>query len=252
MPRLAPRAAFAFAAALALSACGNTFDRLSDVGQAPKISPIQNPTQKPDYRPVSMPMPTPQAPPVQANSLWRPGSRAFFKDQRAGQVGDILTVTVNIGDQAKLANKTEGKRDAAESLGLPNMFGLEKKFDDLLPNADGVSKGDLLKGTSGHSSTGDGSLKREETIKVQMAAVIIQVLPNGNMVIAGRQEVRVNNELREVTLTGVIRPQDISSGNTITSEKIAEARITYGGRGTISDLQQPRYGQQVYDILMPF
>jgi len=237
-------------AATSLSAC-NTLQRLSEVGEAPKMSSIENPTQRRDYRPVSMPMPAPEVAQPNANSLWRPGARAFFKDQRASEVGDILTVIVDIkGEKAELDNSTSRTRDASESAGLPNFLGLETDLVKILPDEVDPSNLANLSSDSGH--TGQGSIDREETINIRLAAVVLQVLPNGNLVIAGRQEVRVNYELRELAVTGVIRPQDIRSDNTIAWDKIAEARISYGGRGTISDVQQPRYGQQIFDIVFPF
>ncbi len=247
--RMCARTALAAAVAATLSACG-AMERLSRVGQAPAISPIDNPALAPGYRPVSMPMPTPQLGQPAANSLWRPGARAFFKDQRADQVGDILTVVVDVSDKADLNNKTTRSRDAGESAGMPAFFGYEASLNKVLPNA--VDSSNLLSLESAHNARGEGVLEREETVQVEMAAVITQILPNGNLVIAGRQEIRVNYELRELTVSGVIRPEDISSRNTISSEKIAEARISYGGRGVVSDVQQPRYGQQVLDIFLPF
>lgn len=246
---LALRGGLILATAAALSAC-SLGQRLSEVGSPPKISGIENPVDNRGYRPVSMPMPMPQYSQPQANSLWRPGSRAFFKDQRAAQIGDILTVVVNIADKAELDNKTTRKRTAGESAGLPAMLGYEQALNKVLPQA--VDASNLASLESSHTTEGDGELEREESVRVQMAAVVTQILPNGNLVIAGRQEVRVNYELRELTVSGVIRPEDISSGNTVSSEKIAEARISYGGRGTLSDLQQPRYGQQIFDIVFPF
>ncbi len=243
------RVALTVAAAAALSAC-NMAERLSEVGKAPSLTAIENPVQNPNYRPVSMPMPAPQLAAPQHNSMWRPGARSFFKDQRAGVVGDILTVIVDIADKAELDNRTSRTRSAGESVGIPAMLGYEAALGKILPEA--INPDNLASVNSDHNSSGTGALEREESVKVQMAAVITQVLPNGNLVIAGRQEVRVNYELREITVSGVIRPEDITSGNTISSEKIAEARIVYGGRGTLSDLQQPRYGQQVFDIIMPW
>lgn len=232
-----------------LSAC-TAATRLSEIGDPPKMTPTASPTQQAGYRPVSMPMPTPQVTQPAANSMWRPGARAFFKDQRATEVGDILTVQVKITDKANLSNSTDRTRTASESAGLPAFFGYEAALSKILPEA--ISNSDLLSADSASSSSGSGAMEREETIQVQMAAVVTQILPNGLMAIAGRQEVRVNSELRELTVSGVVRPEDITSSNTITSEKIAEARISYGGRGTLSDVQQPRYGQQVMDILMPW
>jgi len=232
-----------------LSACG-TADRLASVGKAPDLSSIEDPSRNPNYQPVRLPMP--EAPVVErrANSLWRAGSRAFFKDQRAARVGDILTVTIEINDSAALQNQTTRARDGSESMGIPNLFGLEASTNNILP--DSVNASSLVSANSSSSSTGDGQIQRQEQINLQVAALIVQLLPNGNMVVQGKQEVRVNYEMRELTLNGIIRPEDITSANTISYEKIAEARISYGGKGQVSDLQQPRWGQQVLDIINPF
>lgn len=233
----------------ALPGC-RALERLSDVGDVPQVTPIQNPTMEPGYQPVSLPMPAPIPDQRQANSLWRPGSRAFFKDQRASRVGDILTVLVEIKDQAKLDNTTNRSRDAGETAGLSNFLGLESKLNLIFPDAIDPTK--LVNGASTSSTVGAGSVDRQEDIKLKVAAVITQLLPNGNMVLRGRQEVRVNAEVRELQVAGIIRPEDITSINTIDYDKIAEARISYGGRGIVSDVQQPRYGQEIYDILFPF
>nr|WP_142848942.1 flagellar basal body L-ring protein FlgH [Telmatospirillum sp. J64-1] len=246
---LVTRAAILAAAALSLSAC-NTVTRLSEVGSGPKISQIENPVEHPSYRQVSMPMPQIHSSQPNANSLWRPGSRAFFKDQRAAQVGDILTVAVNIRDEASMNNSTTRSRSGSEAVNPLVLMGLENRIATAF-SSDG-DPNNLASLGSTSAAGGNGQMAREENIRVNLAAVITQILPNGNLVIAGRQEVRVNQELRELTVTGVIRPEDISSSNVISSEKIAEARISYGGRGTISDVQQPRYGQQIFDILFPF
>ncbi|MDP2696668.1 flagellar basal body L-ring protein FlgH [Thalassospira sp.] len=232
-----------------LSGC-NAMKRLSEVGEAPKLSGIDNPTQSPDYRPISMPMPAPQVAESNPNSLWRSGARSFFKDQRASQVGDILTVMIEIDDKAELANTTERSRTNSEDLAVPNFFGLEAELTGVLPEA--INPANLFDMNSANSNRGSGSLDREEAINLKVAAIVIQVLPNGNYVIHGRQEIRVNAEVREVQVAGVIRAADITSANTVPYEKIAEARISYGGRGTISDVQQPRYGSEVMDIVLPF
>ncbi|MBF0356010.1 MAG: flagellar basal body L-ring protein FlgH [Alphaproteobacteria bacterium] len=237
------------AAGLALSGC-NAINRLSEVGEAPKTSKITDPTQNPLYRPVSLPMPAPKTTSTNPNSLWRPGARAFFKDNRAGEVGDILTVKVSISDKGTLNNKTTEARDNNETTDALTLLGYETQLSRLFPSAANAANLGAMGST--HAVTGDGKIDRKEEISVTMAAVIIQVLPNGNLVLAGKQEIRVNNEMRELTVSGIIRPSDIDSTNSITYEKIAEARITYGGRGTLSDLQQPRYGQQLFDIIFPF
>jgi flagellar L-ring protein precursor FlgH len=234
---------------LALPACGS-LDRLANVGKAPSLSAIENPVSQPGYRPISMPMPAPKPIHYQANSLWRPGSRAFFKDQRAQVVGDILTVRVRITDKANIDNTTQRTRQNGENMGAKGFLGFENKLDKFLP--DGSNPAGLIDLTSDANSKGAGSVKRSEQIVTDVAAVVTQVLPNGNLVIEGKQEVRVNFELRELVVAGVVRPEDIEAGNQIDSTKIAQARIAYGGRGQITDVQQPRYGQQVLDILLPF
>lgn len=235
--------------AVALSGC-NALTRLANVGSEPPLTAIQNPVLQESYRPVSMPMPAPKPVERNANSLWRTGSRAFFKDQRASAVGDILTVVVDLQDQATLNNATTRNRTSSENASLGALLGYETALDFLLPEA--VVNTDLVDAIAKHDATGTGTISRDEDIDLKIAAVISQVLPNGNLVIYGRQEIRINFEARELQVAGVIRPEDISSANTIEYEQIAEARISYGGRGQLSDLQQPRYGQQIYDILFPF
>lgn len=247
----AVRAASVLLSLALLSGC-NTLTRISEIGEEPKLSAIENPTQKSGYQPVTMPMPDAEEARPMANSLWRPGARAFFKDQRAAKVGDILTVAVAITDSADLSNTTsQGRGGAGESMGFSTLLGLENSVNKVLPNT--VDPTSLVGGvTSSRDLTGTGSIARNETIKISVAAVVVQVLPNGNLVIAGSQEVRVNYELRQLQVSGVIRREDISSTNTIASQDIAELRVAYGGRGTISDMQTPRYGSQLLDVILPF
>lgn len=239
--------------ALHLAACSH-FDRLAKVGETPPLSAIKNPTIQPGYRPVSMPMPAPTPANYSPNSLWRNGARAFFKDQRAKNVGDILTVLVEITDKAEIDNSTERSRTNSENLGLDSIAGYEALLKKLIPKEtrDSVDFGNLVDADSQSSSVGKGSVDREEKLTTKMAAVVTQKLPNGNLVIEGRQEIRVNFEVREIIVAGIIRPEDISAVNTIPISKIAEARVSYGGRGQITAVQRPRYGQEVMDILLPF
>ena len=234
----------------ALSAC-NTVSRLSEIGDGPKLTEITNPTVMPDYRPVSMPMPMPVVERDNPNSLWRPGARAFFKDNRAKEVGDILTVSLALADSAVLANKTARTRADSESANITNLLGFETKLAknnlprDFSPTAAGNFGND-------HSTSGDGTIDRKETISLTFAAVVTQILPNGALVILGRQELLVNSDMRELELTGVVRPGDIDADNSVPHTRIAEMRVAYGGRGTLSNLQQPRWGTQLWDTLFPF
>jgi flagellar L-ring protein precursor FlgH len=232
-----------------LAGCG-AIDRIDNIGAAPALAPISNPTAEPGYRPVTMPMPAPEQVVYQPNSLWRSGSRAFFRDQRAAKIGDILTVIINIADSAKVDNSTQRTRANSENAAAPNLLGFESKLKNVLPAA--VDPTSLVDATSKSSSAGSGTVDRKENVELTIAAVVTQVLPNGNLVIEGRQEVRVNYEVRELLISGIVRPEDISNINTIQHTQIAEARISYGGRGQLTDVQQPRYGQQLYDIVMPF
>jgi flagellar L-ring protein precursor FlgH len=223
-------------------------DRLSQIGEEPKLSSIDNPTTQPGYKPVQMPMPKPETVSYNPNSLWRNGSRSFFKDQRAHQIGDLLTVTVNITDQANFANETQRSRSATEDSGITAFLG-SSLFGQ---RAQSVLPGRFLTADSAMGTDGKGSITRQETLQTNVAAIVTQVLPNGNLVVEGKQEIRVNYEKRELIVAGIVRPEDIQSDNTIDSSKIAQARIAYGGHGEISDIQQPRYGSQVMDVLLPF
>ncbi|MEO1090608.1 MAG: flagellar basal body L-ring protein FlgH [Pseudomonadota bacterium] len=240
----------AILAASLLVGC-NTVDRLQQVGSTPQLTPILDPVRASDYQPVTMPMPATPAPgPVAPNSLWRTGARGFFKDQRARQLGDVLTVNVVIQDQATLNNESKRGRVNTQDMGIGGLFGLDGVMAAGLNDVFDPSSSVGL--SSEMDNKGQGSVKRKETVDLDVAAVIIQTLPNGNLVIHGRQEVRVNYEVRELVVAGIVRPEDITPSNTISHEKIAELRVAYGGRGQITDVQQPRYGDQVLDILLPF
>jgi flagellar L-ring protein precursor FlgH len=185
-----------------------------------------------------------------ASSLWRQGARSFFKHQRAGTVGDVLTVEVTIADEATLRNETRRTRNNEDNFSASHFFGLESKLDKIFPNA--VDPDNLVDLNSDLLNAGRGNTARTEEIRLNVAAVVTQVLPNGNLMIQGRQEVRVNFEVRELYVAGVARREDIRPDHTIQHDKIAELRIAYGGRGQITDVQQPRYGAQVLDIILPY
>jgi flagellar L-ring protein FlgH len=245
--RMTGRALLFVAVAVHAGGC-SSLERMRLIGEQPPLAPITNPVTHAGYKPVQMPMPAPQPAVYNPNSLWRNGSRAFFKDQRAHQIGDILTVTVKITDRAQFENETQRSRTNKEDSGVSDFIGSK-----LLKNpSTAILPGKILTADSTALSEGKGSVDRKEELLTNVAAVVTQVLPNGNLVVEGRQEVRVNFEIRELIVAGIVRPEDIQSDNTIDSSKIAEARIAYGGRGQITDVQQPRYGQQVLDVLLPF
>jgi flagellar L-ring protein precursor FlgH len=245
--RRAAFAALAVAFIPSLAACGS----LSDAIHGPQLGPMTYPAplvgvQQPVF--VSAREPPPQAP--TANSLWRTGARTFFSDQRAGRVGDILTVMVTVNDSAKTSNTSNTALTTSNAVGVPDFFGLESTIGHILPHAFDPSKAITTNTTD--SSQGAGGVNRSEQINVTIAAVVTQVMPNGNMVIQGSQEVRTNDEVRQLTVSGIVRPEDISSTNTILSSQIAEARINYGGRGDISAVQKTPVGTSLLQRFWPF
>ncbi len=234
---------------LVLAAC-SAVDRMENIGKVPDLAPIANPIVPPNPPPVSMS--TEQAPggAKMANSLWAPGSRSFFHDPRASHVGDIITIDISIADAAQLSNSTTRSRTNSDDANLTNFFGLEGTLTKVLPT--GADPASLVKMGSDTSNVGAGAINRSETINLTLAGVVTQVLPNGNLMVSGHQQVRVNNELRDLQISGLVRVEDITSDNTVNLAQIAEARVSYGGQGQITDVQQPRYGSQLFDILMPF
>lgn len=188
--------------------------------------------------------------PVDRASLWSGGQQSLLGDRRAIKRGDILTVVIEIDEEAEISNSTSRSRNSAEDLGIPDFFGIPERINEKLP--EGATLDDAVTINSSGSSGGDGSVSRKEELTLRIAASVTQVLPNGVLAIQGSQEVRVNFELRELLVQGYVRPEDISRRNEITYDKIASARISYGGRGQITDVQQPRYGQQALDMILPF
>jgi len=245
-----PLAAVALALAASLLGGCDAFTRLSQIGATPPLTTIQNPKAQPGYQPVSLPMPQPIVSERRPNSLWKAGSRAFFKDQRASQVGDILTIHISFDDKAQFNNETQTQRTTSDQSSIPNVMGFETQIQKLLPHA--ANPANLVDVTGSNNNDGKAAITREEQVTLDVAAMVLQVLPNGNLVVQGHQELRVNNEVRDLQIAGVLRQQDISSTNTTTLDKLAEARVSYGGRGQLTNTQQPRYGEQMLDILAPF
>ena len=230
---------------LGLSAC-TIGQRLSEVGGPPRMAPMKDPTKQPGYHPMTMPMPPANLPPPDSASLWPVGARTFL-DQRASKIGDLITIVVNMNDAANWKNVSTGSRTSNELAGMTNLFGLENLLARIPTNPKSP-----INLNSNNANSGIGQIQRNETVTLRLAGVVTQVLPNGNLVVVASQQFRVNSELRVLTVSGVIRRDDIASDNTIQHDRVAEARISYGGRGQLTDVQTPRWGQQVMDALLPF
>ena len=233
---------------LAVSSSGCS--RLSDVGQRPDFQPTTDGNQYFAMTAGALPVTREDDGPLDASSLWSGGQQSLLGDRRASQRGDILTVVIEIDESAEISNASERGRSGSETMGVPQLLGLPQRIDERLP--EGASMGEAVSLNSSGQSSGQGSVRRNEELTLRIAATVVEVLPNGSLRIEGSQEVRVNFELRELLVTGYVRPADISRRNEITYDRIANARISYGGRGQITDVQQPRYGQQITDILLPF
>ncbi|WP_415182162.1 flagellar basal body L-ring protein FlgH [Phaeovulum sp.] len=231
---------------LALVAC----QRLEQVGKAPDFTPIEAGNEF--FAMTSQPMPTTNPYPHGNGeaSLWSGSRGSLLGDRRAGQRGDILTVVIEIDDKAEISNSSGRSRSGSDTMGIPNLLGIPQRLNERLP--EGANMDHAYEADSSSSYKGNGSVARKEKLMLRVAATILDRLPNGVLRIQGSQEVRVNFEVRELIVTGFVRPEDVSRKNEITYDKIAGARISYGGRGQITDVQQPRIGQQVADVLLPF
>ncbi len=232
-----------------LAGCSN-IERLGEIGRPPRLAP-PSALPAPAYEPslaaqaAAGRTPAPPSPATPSASLFKSsGGTSLFRDQRAARVGDILTVRIDIADRAQVDNATSRSRDGSASAGIPALGGLQKHL--------GKNPGRLLDASGGTKTTGTGQTARSERVALTVAAVVSDVLPNGNLIIQGRQQVRVNNELRDLTVGGIVRPEDIAADNTVQHTQIADARIAYGGRGVLTDVQQPGWLQQATDLLSPF
>lgn len=232
---------------IAITGC----NRLQNVGQAPEFTPPQASPEAAAMLTYGISRDLPDAAPQDGDpSLWTGARGSLLGDRRAVQRGDILTVVIEIDDSASISNSTDRSRSGSESLSIPNLFGVPQRLNESMP--DGANLASAVDLNSSGSFAGDGSVRRNEQLELRIAATVVDVMPNGVLSIQGTQEVRVNFEMRELLVSGFVRPADISRQNEITYDKLASARISYGGRGQISDVQQPRIGQQVADIILPF
>lgn len=239
-----------------LAGC-NLAERLSTVGSGPQVSQIKDPTTRSNYQPVIMPMPGAQQQPQTSskNSLWLTGAKAFFKDQRAKCLGDIVMVEFTIDQKQSMAMSPKISRKSTGSSTVTNALGFERKMEKFFPKKqnDGISPNSSwfnYESNPQMSATAKYDISDKMTFKI--AATVIQILPNGNMVIHGRQEIKLINEVREIELKGIVRREDISGDNMVKSDKIAELRVQYGGRGDLSDMQEFPWGQQIANKVLPF
>jgi flagellar L-ring protein FlgH len=239
--RLVPLAALCLAAAC---------QPLSTVGRAPDFAPLEPRREHAALYNVPLPAQTERPVPAASASLWSASQRSLLGDRRATQPGDILTVVIEINDRAEISNSTQRGRTGSQSMGVPQLFGIPQAVDPYLPA--GANLANAVQMQSASAFQGSGTVSRTERVTLRVATTVIERLPNGVLRIEGSQEVRINNELRDLIVTGFIRPEDISRRNEIGYDRIAGARISYGGRGQITQMQQPRYGQQVAEILLPF
>lgn len=229
-----------------LTACG----RVDHLGKPPSFTENTGSTEQVAMLWPGLPVYAQAERNVDRASLWSGGRQSLLGDRRAEKKGDILTVVLEIDEQAEISNDTARSRTGSESLGVPHLLGLPQRADVHLP--DGASMAEAIEIESASGSGGKGSVRRKEKLTLRVAATVVDVLPNGVLSISGSQELRVNFEMRELLVSGFVRPEDISRQNEVTYDKIAAARVSYGGRGQITDVQQPRYGQQLLDAVLPF
>jgi len=230
-----------------LMSCGG-----SPIGTPPALSPVAAGPERAAMFDLDLPARLDRKIDVAAASasLWTGERGSLLGDRRAIVRGDILTVVIEIDDSAEISNTSNLSRNASQDLGIPQLFGIPQRLDRKLP--EGASSANAVSVNSNSDSSGSGSVRRNEKLTLRVAATIENVLPNGVLSIIGQQEIRVNSELRELIVSGFVRPADISRQNEVTYDKIASARISYGGRGQITDVQQPRYGQQILEKILPF
>ncbi|KUP94759.1 flagellar basal body L-ring protein FlgH [Tritonibacter horizontis] len=224
--------------------------RMDHIGKPPSFTPGNETQEHVAMLYQGLPLTSQTQRAVDSASLWSGSRQSLLGDRRATKKGDILTVVIEIDEEASISNDTSRSRNASESLQVPQLLGLPQRLNEDLPT--GASSAELVDLGSSSSSGGSGSVSRSEKLELRVAATVVDVLPNGVLAINGSQELRVNFELRELLVSGYVRPDDISRQNEITYDKIASARVSYGGRGQITDVQQPRYGQQVLDAVLPF
>ena len=226
------------AAALSVTACASipSADAEFDM-TTPTVVPMA-------HQPVAEPVGAEDA------SLWTTSPNALLSMRRAKAVGDLLTVVVEMDDRASLQSSLSRNRNSSADMNVDALFGLPEWANGVLPGGASLSPG--VDYSRGSSLDGSGAMNRAESIAFTLAARVVAMEPNGNLVIQGYQQTRVSNELRMLTVSGVIRAQDITRTNTVSYEKIAEAQISYLNTGDATSVPQQRVGQKVLDRVIPF
>lgn len=249
-----------FICAFIFSGCSGIRDKISEIGDGPRLSQIQDPSAMRHFKPVNMPIPKPESPTnfVHPASLWQSGSKAFFKDQRARRVGDIITVNLAVNESDQVVER-EKKYDGPErklSGTITNLFGLQRYLGKFMPITPAQKAGTeaikYMDTQSKNESNGKTENKGKFALKFTIAATIVQVLPNGNLVLMGRQELGFDKDARDIVIQGIIRPQDVTSENTIGANQISELRAKYSMRGEGEDIMRTPLAHELINKFLPF
>jgi len=190
-----------------------------------------------------------QQPTHTPGSLWSSSSGSLVSDHKAMDVGDIVTITIAESASASREATTSSNRDTTITAGIPNFFGVENApfIDDY-----GINLNELINANFADQFEGSGKTVRSGDLTASLSTQVINVYPNGNFKIRGGKEVMVNNEVQIIYLTGIVRPVDITAANTVDSNKILNARISYTGRGPVADKQEPGWLTRTIDNVWPF
>ncbi|PID45630.1 MAG: flagellar biosynthesis protein FlgH [Proteobacteria bacterium] len=182
-------------------------------------------------------------------SLWSSNNRSLISDHKAHNVGDVVTIVISEKSSATRSATTSSGRDSSFSAAIPNLLGLEQSKTILNSNLD---LSNLVNATFSNAFNGNGTTARSGNLTAMLSTQVIDVYPNGNFKIRGGKEVMVNNEVQIIYVTGIVRPIDITAANTVESNKILNARISYTGRGPLMDKQEPGWLTRTLDTIWPF
>lgn len=206
--------------------------------------------EKTDIKTAGYEEPLPRAAADYSNgSIWQAASGSVTDDLKARRRGDIITIVISETASASKEAKTGTSRDSTMSAGIPNLLGLENS-NFMKNNFSDLAK--IINASNSSKFSGSGSTSRQENLKATITARVIDVQSNGNLMIEGRRNIKVNEEDQIIVLEGTVRPRDIAPDNTVNSIYVADARINYSGRGIISDRQSPGWLMNILDKIWPF